>query len=133
MLLVNIINKVKLFYEMNVFEKYTSLLLDSGNGWHGNNKATPSYIAFKNPEIVFSSIGYEVTIKSHGSTNLINADPLELLDDYLIQGYIAVGYIGYEYSRHTMQGFCPSRQKEGDKFPDVNFLLYDAKDIIAGD
>ncbi len=118
---------------MNVFEKYTSLLLDSGNGWHGNNKATPSYIAFKNPEIVFSSIGYEVTIKSHGSTNLINADPLELLDDYLIQGYIAVGYIGYEYSRHTMQGFCPSRQKEGDKFPDVNFLLYDAKDLIAGD
>jgi len=114
-------------------EKYSSLLLDSGNGWLSNNNATSSYLAFKKPEISFSSLGHKVTIKSDGSTNLISADPLEVLDDYLGQGYIAVGYIGYEYSQHTMEGFSPSYDKEGDKFPDVNFLLYYPSSIVSGD
>lgn len=118
---------------MKVSEKYSSILLDSGNGWLGNDGATPSYSAFTKPEIFFSSIGQEVTIKSHGSTNVVSADSLEVLDDYLGQGYVAVGYIGYEYSEHTLEGFYPSHDKEGDKFPDVNFLLYDPESIVSGD
>lgn len=118
---------------MNVSEKYTSLLLDSGNGWISNNKPTPSYLAFRKPEIVFSSIGHKVKIISNGTDNIINADPLEVLDDYLLQGYIAVGYIGYEYSQHTMEGYFASHHKEGNKFPDVNFLLYKPEDVLLGD
>ncbi|GJM17140.1 MAG: hypothetical protein DHS20C13_24670 [Thermodesulfobacteriota bacterium] len=118
---------------MKVSEKYSSILLDSGNGWLSNDKATPSYLAFTKPEISFSSIGQEVTIKSQGISNLISVDPLEVLDDYLGQGYVAVGYIGYEYSEHTMEGFSSSHEKEGDKFPDVNFLLYDPESMVSGE
>jgi aminodeoxychorismate synthase component I len=118
---------------MNVSEKYSSLLLDSGNGWISNSTSAPSYLAFRKPEIVFSSIGHKVTIESNGNANVVNADPLELLDQYLLKGYIAVGYIGYEYSRHTMEGFSPSSHKDGDRFPDIKFLLYNPENVIMGD
>lgn len=117
---------------MSTSEKYSSLLLDSGNGWISNNVPTPSYLAFRKPEIVFSSIGHKVTIEANDNTNVVSADPLELLDKYLLEGYIAVGYIGYEYSRHTMEGFCPTSHKDGDKFPDIKFLLYQPEDALSG-
>ncbi len=68
---------------MKLSNQYSSLLLDSGGGWCGDQREIPSYIAFTQPAVSFSSNGWEVTIKSHGSTKLINADPIEVLDDYL--------------------------------------------------
>jgi len=118
---------------MKLSNQYTCLLLDSGGGWCGDQRKTPSYIAFNQPEISFSSNGGEVTIKSHGSTKLINADPLEVLDDYLNQGYVAVGYIGYEFSQYTNEGFSPAHKKDGLKFPDVSFLLYKLEGLVVGD
>ena len=118
---------------MKLSNQYSSLLLDSGGGWCGDERKTPSYIAFRRPEITFSSNGEEVTIKSNGSTKTISADPLEVLDDYLNQGYIAVGYIGYEFSQYTNEGFDPIHKKDGDKFPDVNFLLYKRDSMVVGD
>ncbi len=118
---------------MELSNQYSSLLLDSGGGWCGDQREIPSYIAFTQPEVSFSSNGWEVTIKSHGSAKLINADPLEVLDDYLNQGYIAVGYIGYEYSQYTNEGFNPVHKKEGDKFPDVSFLLFKHESMVVGD
>jgi len=118
---------------MKLSNQYSSLLLDSGGGWCRDQREIPSYIVFTKPEASFSSNGWEVTIKSHGSTKLINADPLEVLDDYLNQGYIAVGYIGYEYSQYTNEGFNPAHKKEGDRFPDVSFLLFKHKSMVVGD
>lgn len=118
---------------MSISEKYTSLLLDSGNGWTSNNSSNPSFLAFTNPKATFAATGHKVKITSNGQENLIEADPLELLEDYLHQGYVAVGYIGYEYSQYTMEGFSPSYNKDGHKFPDVSFLLYDPETAVSGD
>lgn len=118
---------------MSIPEKYTSLLLDSGNGWFNGNNKNPSYLAFTNPRITFSATGHKVKITSDGVENLIDSDPLELLEDYLGQGFLAVGYVGYEYSQYTMEGFSPSYNKEGHKFPDIQFLLYDPETAVSGD
>lgn len=114
-------------------KEYSAVLLDSKNGWVGNKEHNACFLAFKFPKFSISSFGHQVTIDSQGRSKVISADPLEVLDDYLLQGFIALGYIGYEYSRHTMEGFFPTNKKDGDKFPDVNFLIYDPKDMISGD
>jgi len=115
---------------MKSAKKYSSLLLDSGSGWIG--KGVPSYLAFKSPEITLCSIEQEVVIKSKGHSETTSADPLTLLDHYLEEGYIAVGYIGYEYSKHTVDGFMPSGLKKGTKLPDLYFMLYRPHDMISG-
>ncbi len=112
---------------MGTPKKYSSILIDSGNGWFANESESFSCLALDRPSGSLSSLGSELTIKIHDSGQLINADPLEILDDFVSQGYTAVGYIGYEYSRYTMEGFVHSSDKDGDKFPELNFLLY--KDI----
>ena len=115
---------------MKTTEEYSSLLLDSGSGWVRSE--VPSYLAFKSPEITLSSIEQDTILKSNGHSELISADPLALLDDYLAQGYIAVGYIGYEYSKRTVDGFMPSGYKEGVKLPDLCFMFYHPRDMLSG-
>jgi len=117
---------------MKLVNQYSALLLDSGNGWCGDQRKTPSYIAFNQPDLSFSSKGQEVTIISHESSRLLKADPLKVLEDYLDQGYIAVGYVGYEFSQYTNEGFNPIHKKDGDKFPDVSFLLYKCDSMVIG-
>lgn len=118
---------------MNSSNKYASILLDSGNGWFSGETDSYTYLAYGKPEISLSSVGQQVIIKSDEITNVLNTDPLEVLDDLLEQGYTAIGYIGYEYSRYTIDGFVPKRKKYGDKYPDVNFLLYnDVPSSAAG-
>jgi aminodeoxychorismate synthase component I len=112
-------------------QEYSSLLLDSGNGWIGSG--VQSYLAFKSPEITLCAIERDVILKSEGYSEIIFADPLALLDDYLAKGYIAVGYIGYEYSRWTVDGFAPSGLKEGIKLPDLYLMLYHPEDMLSGD
>ncbi len=109
---------------MKIPNKYSSLLLDSGNGWFANEKGSNSYLAYSKPDITISSTNNIVTVKSDTDTSLISTDPLDVLDDYLAQGYTAVGYIGYPYSQYTVQGFSFKYNKDGDKFPDASFLLY---------
>jgi anthranilate/para-aminobenzoate synthase component I len=50
----------------------------------------------------------------------------------LSDGYIAVGYISYEFSEFTQEGFSPTRLKDGERFPDMHFLFYKAEDITSG-
>jgi aminodeoxychorismate synthase component I len=57
---------------------------------------------------------------------------LEILKDILSDGYIAVGYIAYEYSEFTQEGFSPTRLKDGERFPDMHFLFYRAEDVNSG-
>lgn len=117
---------------MKALNQYSSILVDSGDGWSINKENSPSYTAFTSPEITLSAVGHQVTIKSDGKTQITSADPLEVLDNYLTQGLVAVGYIGYEYSQYTVEGFTPSHNKEGKNFPDVNFLLYKSDNILSG-
>lgn len=118
---------------MKTSEEYSAILLDSGNGWVGNKEQKACSLVFKSPVFSISSFGREVTICSQAEKKVIIGDPLELLDNYLSQGFIAVGYIGYEYSKYTMDGFSPSRNKQGHRFPDVNFLIYDPENMISKD
>ncbi|MCC6712254.1 MAG: anthranilate synthase component I family protein [Candidatus Dadabacteria bacterium] len=60
-------------------------------------------------------------------------NPLQVLESYIGEGYIAVGYIGYEYGAVTEDGFSRKREKTGRKLPDLAFLLYRPEDMIATD
>lgn len=115
---------------MKIPNKYSSLLLDSGNGWFANGKGTNSYLSYNEPDVTISSTDKQVTIKSGENTRVVNTDPLEILDDYLAQGYTAIGYIGYAYSQYTMEGFSFKSRKDGDKLPDVSFLLYNNSEEV---
>ena len=118
---------------MKLSQRYSSLLLDSGGGWSSESDVSePSFIAFKEPKLSLSSINNQVTIKSGSESKKVIANPLEILDKYIKQRYVAVGYIGYEYSKYTTEGFNPTQRKDGYKFPDVNFLLYKEKDVVRG-
>ncbi|MGH7901275.1 MAG: aminodeoxychorismate synthase component I [Thermodesulfobacteriota bacterium] len=108
----------------------TALLLDSGGGW--NNSVESSYTHFGVPSHSFYSKGYDVIFtKPHFSVSE-NADPFAVLEDFLSQGYFAIGYIGYEYSKFTQEGFYPRRKKEGVEIPDVYFLIFNGDEIDTG-
>ena len=109
---------------MGIPKRYSSVFIDSGNGWFENSN--PNYSALGLEEAVgsFSSDGIRTKIRFNNNIESLNEDPLQILDHFLAQGYTAVGYIGYEYSRYTMEGYKPNSPKEGDAFPDTNFLLY---------
>ncbi len=102
----------------------SSLFIDSGNGWFANEEGSPSYVTLAEPVGSFSFRDDRVKIQFGEDINLVDADPLEVLDGLIAQGYTAVGYIGYEYSRYTMEGFVPSYDKDGESLPELNFLLY---------
>ena len=108
----------------------SALLLDSGGGW--NQAQESSYIYFGKPESSLSCLDGFISIQNFSRAPDLNRDPLDILRDVLSDGFVAVGYIGYEYSRFTQEGFSPTRLKDGERFPDMHFLFYKAKDINSG-
>jgi anthranilate/para-aminobenzoate synthase component I len=110
---------------------FSSLFLDSGGGWlNGKEEA---FILFKSPSFsLFTVEGSTTVVLPEGRFNT-SRSPLSLLDGYLGEGYIAVGYLGYEFSRFTENGLTVSRQKEGYRFPDTYFLFYKQEDMISGE
>ncbi|MEM7008615.1 MAG: aminodeoxychorismate synthase component I [Thermodesulfobacteriota bacterium] len=109
---------------MGIKNNYTCLLVDSGDGWFSNKNSSPAYVAFDEPELSLEFDGSESKTISKNGVDVIDTLPLDLLDQYIEQGYTAVGYIGYDYSKFTMEGFEPISEKEGDIFPALNFLFY---------
>jgi len=57
---------------------------------------------------------------------------MSVLEGYLKEGYTAAGYIGYEYGQYTEAGFTPVYEKEGERFPDLYFLLFREEAGING-
>jgi len=108
----------------------TALLLDSGGGW--NNRLETSYTLLGVPSHSFYSKGYDVIFTKPHFNVYENADPFAVLEDFLNQGYFAIGYIGYEYSKFTQEGFYPRRKKEGVEIPDVYFLIFNGDEIDTG-
>jgi aminodeoxychorismate synthase component I len=108
----------------------SALLLDSGGGW--NQKEDSSYICFGKPKFSLSSTDGCISIQNSSKDPDFNRHPLEILREVLSDGYIAVGYISYEFSEFTQEGFSPTRLKDGERFPDMHFLFYKAEDITSG-
>jgi aminodeoxychorismate synthase component I len=108
----------------------SALLLDSGGGW--NQKEDSSYICFGKPKFSLSSTDGCISIQNSSRDPDLNRHPLEILRGVLSDGYIAVGYISYEFSEFTQEGFSPTRLKDGERFPDMHFLFYKAEDITSG-
>ena len=109
---------------MGLSKRYSCLFIDSGDGWFENGNTDYCCLGLCEPIGSFSSSGNVATINLDNITKTLNADPLQVLDDLLSKGYTAVGYIGYEYSRYTMEGYMPTDTKDGDILPETNFLLF---------
>lgn len=108
----------------------SALLLNSGDGWTQGRE--DSFILFKNPAFSFHLKAGLIHVNSPGKEFKSSRDPLTLLESYLNEGYFAVGYIGYEFSRFTEEGFFPVYKKDGESFPDTYFLFFKEDDVISG-
>ena len=58
---------------------------------------------------------------------------MSVIEGLLGEGYIAAGYIGYEYASRCETGYLPARVKEGRRYPDLKFLLFREQDMERGD
>ena len=116
---------------MNNAGRCSCLFIDSGGGWSGANETNSPIVSFGEPRGFFYTRDGIVTISIGSDTVRMSRDPLTVLEGLIGEGYIAAGYIGYEYSGFTDSGFVPGRIKEGDRLPDINFLLFREEDMIA--
>ena len=107
---------------------YSAAFLDSGNGWLGEPGREGSII-FAKPRIKIIAENKLVTINNDKQMLTMSRNPLQVLESYIGEGYIAVGYIGYEYGAVTEDGFSRKREKAGRKLPDLAFLLYRPEDM----
>ena len=117
---------------MGTSPSYSSVFLDSGNGWLGDPGQGERYILFEFPVATLSFRDGVTTVVKDGKTLSSKSNPLSVLEGYLTQGYAAAGYIGYEYSQYTDSGFIPKYNKDGDRFPDVFFNIYKSEDKKIG-
>jgi aminodeoxychorismate synthase component I len=108
----------------------SALLLDSGGGW--SQTGDSSYICFGKPRFSLSCLHGCVSIQGSAKDRHYNQHPLAVLGEVLSDGYIALGYIAYEFSEFTQEGFSPARVKHGERFPDMHFLFYKAEDVTSG-
>ncbi len=115
---------------MNIKNTFSAFFLNSGGGWTSDEEN--SFILFKNPVFSLSFDGKVATIHLPGKRLNFKRDPLSILDGYLSEGYFAVGYLGYEFSRFTEVGFLPVREKEGESFPSAYLLFFREEDMITG-
>ncbi|GEM_PF-570158 len=97
---------------MNIKYPLSALFLDSGGGWTSGKEN--SFILFRNPAFSLSFNGRIATIDMPGKRLDSSRDPLSILEGYLSEGYFAAGYLGYEFSRFTQEGFLPIREKGGE-------------------
>jgi len=108
----------------------SALLFDSGGGWNQSGEGT--YMCFSKPEFLLTSRDGSIRIQNSSKDANSDRHPLEILREVLSDGYIAVGYIAYEYSEFAQEGFSRTQLKEGERFPDMHFLIYRAEDINSG-
>ncbi|MBF8302339.1 MAG: Chorismate binding-like protein [Candidatus Dadabacteria bacterium] len=116
----------------------SALFLDSGGGWlpdmvrPGSPQEESSFVFFRDPVFSLSSLGQGVSVSLQDRKLNFNRDPLSVLEGYLSEGCIAVGYVSYEYSRFTEDGFTPIWNKEGETLPDMYFLFFKESDVTSG-
>ena len=111
-------------------KSFSALLLDSGSGWLNNGDE--SYLIFNDPEFSIFSIDNELTVVSSTNKKTISGDPILELQKKLNEGYTALGYIGYEYSKYTNEKFKQIRKKDGEELPQTYFHFYKEDFIETG-
>ena len=102
---------------MNGLTEYSAAFLDSGNGWLGE-PGRAGALAFGEPRLRIVVENGLIHIKDNKQRLIMRRGPLQVLESYIGEGYIAVGYIGYEYGAVTEDGFSRKREKTGRKLPD---------------
>lgn len=113
----------------------TAVLLDSDCGWV--NSGSPRARVFKSPSFSIKSRDGIIYYHSPQLQREYKGDPIEELEEFLKKGFVSVGYISYQYSRFTSQGYklrnkknSPSiRKKGGGSFYDACFHFYKEQEI----
>lgn len=97
-----------------------ALLVSSGKGWHSKRR---SVICLEEPSF---SIRFQngVSILKSRTKLQHSKNPLTMLEELLNEGYIAVGYFGYEFFQFLQPDFTPSQRKNGHLFPLASFLFF---------
>ena len=99
-----------------------ALLLSSRDGWALGEE---SFIHFTNPVFILSFQNSVATLESRARKLRLKGNPLTLLENFLNQGFLAVGYLGYEFFRFIEQDFTPDPRKDGIKLPDARFMFFE--------
>jgi len=109
---------------MDRSDRCASLFIDSGDGWLQGEESGGSFLLFRKPSVSIQFREGETIVTTSKEEMLLKRDPLSVLEGYLKEGYTAAGYIGYEYGEHTEAGFTSVHEKDGERFPDIYFLLF---------
>lgn len=112
---------------------FSCLFLDSGGGWDGKDGEEDSFVRFGQPRGFLEFEDGSTSVRTQSGTVQTKRDPLSVLEGLLSEGYIAAGYIGYEYASRCETGYEPVRVKEGRQYPDLKFLLFREQDMERGD
>lgn len=102
------------------------LLFSSGGGWTSDGD---SALRMENPSFYVISQGGRTYLQKAGRRTVINSEPMDFLDEMLGQGYLSVGYLGYEFFSYINSEFMPSPTKVGGGFPDAAFLFFEEDEI----
>ncbi len=99
-----------------------ALLVSHGGGWTSNGG---SVLLLEDPSLSLTFQNGASVLKHEVRGLRRGKNPLAMLDEILSQGYIAVGYFGYEFFQFLQPDFTPSLGKNGHVFPDASFLFFD--------
>lgn len=111
----------------------SALLLDSGTGWTGND--VPSYLSFYNPEFSVYSYNNKATRITEKNEKVLKHDPVEELQRNLDKGYVALGYIGYDFHKtiNLFRDIHANSEKYPHTIPDTYFHYYREENVEKGD
>ena len=110
----------------------TGILLSSENSW---NLDSDNLNVFGIPELSITFADGNTSLHRSFQHEIINAHPLDIIEAYTRQGYLALGYISYDFLSYTDVG-VKLRCRNFSRFPEVYFNLYkeqsvQLKDIFA--
>lgn len=108
----------------------SSVLIDSGGGWL--NSPRPQYILFGKPACSIYSYQNNITNTDQNNTSYSTGDPLEELAKKLSEGFIALGYIGYDFPGCIDHRLKETHNKEGEILPESYFHFYRSEDVKTG-
>lgn len=93
----------------------TAILLDSDCGWV--NSGSPRAKVFKLPSFSLKSKDGIIYYYSPRLQRKYKGNPIKELEKFLKKGFISVGYISYQYSTFTSQGY----KLRNEKYPLLNW------------
>jgi len=104
--------------------KGSALLVSSGGGWSSKRE---SVISLEDPSLSLTFQNGISILKSGTRRPRFGKNPLAMLEEILGQGYIAIGYLSYEFFQFLQPDFVPAQEKNGHVFPLASFLFFDEK------